>query len=205
MKSKNPIGVEALIGRCKLPATIRFDDDPISVVMPPRMQMKLSGIITRWGSVPRLAAMVAIMGMKMTTTGVLLRKALAAPAASSPTRRAVPRRCRPSRVMVRAGSASAPVWNSPSPITNSARMANKTGLAKPANNAAASSVSPAGVMTGTSVTSSVSSATDPRLDSSVGMRSRANRMIVPATITNVATRAKSAAAMVIVSAVRPRP
>ena len=61
-------------------ATIRLDDEPISVVMPPRIEMKLSGIRARPRFNPIASAMALIIGMKITTTGVLLRKALVMPA-----------------------------------------------------------------------------------------------------------------------------
>ena len=55
-----------------MPETSRFVLEPISVVMPPRMEAKLSTIIDRLGGAPPRLAKVCRIGMKMTTTGVLL-------------------------------------------------------------------------------------------------------------------------------------
>ena len=50
--------------------------DPIKVVMPPKTAAKLRGIITRDAVTPYRSAKACMMGIKMTTTGMLFKKAL---------------------------------------------------------------------------------------------------------------------------------
>ena len=58
------------------PATRRFVDEPISVVIPPKMHMKLRDIISRGAAMPAFVAIVAKIGMVIRTTGVLFKNAL---------------------------------------------------------------------------------------------------------------------------------
>ena len=70
-KSKNPIG-----GKPKFvttPATNRFVEEPMPVVIPPKIEAKLSGIKKRLTGIPMRSVNALMIGMKMTTTGVLLR------------------------------------------------------------------------------------------------------------------------------------
>ena len=78
VKSKKPILGIPLCSA--IVAAIRFALEPIRVVIPPRIHMKLSGISDRDGFIPIFAATAVIIGMKITTTGVLFMKAETNPA-----------------------------------------------------------------------------------------------------------------------------
>ena len=54
----------------------RFVLDPSNVVMPPSIATKLKGIINALAEREKRSARICIMGIKITTTGVLFRKAL---------------------------------------------------------------------------------------------------------------------------------
>ena len=58
-----------------MPWTTRFVDVPISVQSPPRMVANDSGMSSFVAGIPTRSAQRFTMGAKMTTTGVLLRKA----------------------------------------------------------------------------------------------------------------------------------
>ncbi len=59
-----------------MPETNRFVLNPIRVTMPPRMEAKESGIIRREGDCPSRDASACMIGMKITTTGVLFMNPL---------------------------------------------------------------------------------------------------------------------------------
>ena len=73
-----------------MPDTSRFVLEPIRVTMPPRIAAKDSGIISREGDCPRREANACMIGMKMTTTGVLFMNPLTTSTATkaSPVARA---------------------------------------------------------------------------------------------------------------------
>ena len=118
-----------------MPETRRLVLEPIRVVMPPRIEAKLSTIIDRLGGAPPLLAKVWRIGMKMTTTGVLLRMPLMSSTASRDATSAVSDRPPAMRSSARAPWSSAPVCASPWPITISPSNAISAGLAKPASKA----------------------------------------------------------------------
>ena len=95
------------------PAASKLVDEPISVVMPPRIVMNDSGIIALAGAKPRCAASTVSTGMKMTTTGVLLRIALRPIAETSVM--TIARRAEPPAIRdtMRAGRSMASVANRP--------------------------------------------------------------------------------------------
>ena len=130
-------------------ATSRLVLEPISVVMPPRMQAKLSGIMTLLTERCTRSAKAVISGMKITTTGVLFITALITAAAPRAKARASTGWCRRTAASCRAGWSSAPVCTMPWPTTNSASTAINAGSAKPAISARASSrLAPSGPLTG---------------------------------------------------------
>lgn len=59
-----------------MPETSRFVLEPIRVTIPPRMDAKARGIINRDGDWPSREARAYMIGMKITTTGVLFMKPL---------------------------------------------------------------------------------------------------------------------------------
>lgn len=74
VKEKKPSSM--LPERAATSATNRLVDEPISVVMPPRIAMKESGISNRAEGRPCAAATAERIGRNITTTGVLFRKPL---------------------------------------------------------------------------------------------------------------------------------
>ena len=65
--------------------TNRFEPEPIKVVMPPKMAANDSGIINLDGGRSKRSASACMMGMKITTTGMLLRKPLTSVTVTSTT------------------------------------------------------------------------------------------------------------------------
>ena len=111
VKSKNPKPGSPI--STSVPDTRRLVLEPISVVMPPRIAAKLSGIIIRLGERSSRSDSTCMIGMKMTTTGVLLRKPLTASTViktSASASRAWPRARRSTRPAPRS---STPVAASP--------------------------------------------------------------------------------------------
>jgi hypothetical protein len=112
-------------------------DEPISVVMPPRMAMKESGISSRAEERPCAAATAERIGRNMTTTGVLLRKPLiTATAIRIGTVANVGKRF-VALTIIFAGRSRALVWNSPWPTMSRQMTVISAGLAKPARICAA--------------------------------------------------------------------
>ena len=116
------------------PATNRLVDDPMSVVIPPKIQMKLRDIISRGAVIPALVAIVANIGMVMRTTGVLFKNALVIMASIriNPTARRGDLFARLLNFSVI--PSSAPDWNNPCPMTRSAITEISAGFPKPASN-----------------------------------------------------------------------
>ena len=132
-----------------MPETSRLVLEPIRVVMPPRIEAKLRIIIDRPVDAPPRLAKVCRIGMKMTTTGVLLSTPLMSSTASKETTSAVSDRPPATRRSARAPWSSAPVCARPCPITISPSNASSAGLAKPASSASGpSKLPPSGPVSG---------------------------------------------------------
>ncbi len=120
--------------------TNRLVPDPISVVMPPSTAAKLSPIITLLTGLSNCSASTCMMGMKITTTGMLLRKALTTRTVTTAAAMESPA-CPPvNRSINRAPVSSIPVRTIPWPMTNNANTVISAGLAKPARSRSGVSV-----------------------------------------------------------------
>ena len=103
----------------------------------------------RLGGLPPRLAKVWRIGMKITTTGVLLSTPLMSSTASREPTSAVSDRPPAIRSNARAPWSSAPVCASPCPITINPSKASRAGLAKPASRASgASRLPPSGAVSG---------------------------------------------------------
>ena len=129
LKSKNPRWMPK---SSATPATNRLVEEPISVTIPPKMPMKERGISPLAGSKFFCLAMAVTMGINITTTGVLFRKAEITPAATSRIRRLRVRPAPPILASIRDGASSASVLNIACPTISSDNTVIKAGLAKPA-------------------------------------------------------------------------
>ena len=119
------------LDRCKTSLTKRLVDDPIRVVMPAKMQMKLSGIIYREAERRSREDIADSMGINMTTTGVLfinIDTAKATPNTNVSVR--LGERSRALLILM-IGPSKAPVWNMPWPTTKRAMMVMSAGAANP--------------------------------------------------------------------------
>ncbi len=113
------------------PATKRLVEDPIKVVMPPKIDAKLSGISSRLTGIPIRSAKALIIGINIMTTGVLLRTLETM--ATGIRLMIKPRRALPplSWCSVVATPSSAPVRTIASPTTSNAMTVISPGLANP--------------------------------------------------------------------------
>lgn len=126
---KNPRDISDV--RCSTSFTRRLVEDPIKVVIPARIQMKLSGIIYLEAARRKREDIADKIGINITTTGVLFIN-METPKAIPKTAAKVRRGARSSALlMVIIGPSRAPVWNMPCPTTNKAMIVMSAGAAKP--------------------------------------------------------------------------
>ena len=129
VKSKNEKGVSPIPMSAEF--TKRLEPEPISVVMPPKMAANESGIIKRLAGQSKRSAMACMMGMKITTTGMLLRNPLTTNTVISTAITASHWRAPQLPKIKRATTSSTPVRTMPWPITSNASTVISAELAKP--------------------------------------------------------------------------
>lgn len=168
------------------PATSRLVDEPMSVMLPPRMATKESGIRNRLAAMLAREPIAEITGSMMTTSGVLFMKADSPPAAISSAAMVVSGRMAALLASLRVTPSTAPVWNSPWPTTSSASTEIRAGLAKPASSAWGMSASAPAPSSGANWKSSIRATTAARAVTSMLMRSMAKPAMASAMIAKVA-------------------
>ncbi len=99
--------------------------------MPPKTAAKLRGIITLLGDLPNRTATASMMGMNMTTTGMLFRKPLITRTTTRVIKIVSAALPRPADSTSRAPLSSTPARTMPWPTTNNAKTVTKAGFAKP--------------------------------------------------------------------------
>ena len=81
--------------------------------MPPKTATKLSGIITLLGDFPYRAATASMIGMNITTTGILLRKPLTTKTTTRVIKMVTPSRPPPAAMTMRAHLSRIPALTIP--------------------------------------------------------------------------------------------
>ena len=99
--------------RTKTSLTRRLVEDPINVVIPARIEINESGIIKREALVPSRAAIAAITGINITTTGVLFMNIDTAKATPKTINKVMRGDLSRDAFILTIGPSRAPVWNIP--------------------------------------------------------------------------------------------
>ena len=121
--------------------TNRLVDDPIRVVIPAKIQIKLSGIKYRDAAVRVRPAIAVNTGMNITTTGVLFMNMDTIKATEKTMANVRFGRLTKALLIRKIGPSNAPVWNMPWPTTNKAIIAMRAGAPKPVSSEALSNPS----------------------------------------------------------------
>ena len=113
------------------PETRRLVPDPISVVMPPSTAANDSGIMTLEGDTANRPATASMIGMQITTTGMLFRKPETSSTTSSVTMMVGHLRPPPRDITSCAPRSRTPARTIPCPTTSSASTVIRAELEKP--------------------------------------------------------------------------